>query len=74
MLKTDTFPAYSVAVDTPRGSQLAGFFAEFFAGMREGREMEARYNALSHLSNTDLAHRGLSRATITRAILYGGAK
>ena len=55
-------------------TQLAGFIAELFAGMREGREMEARFNALSHLSNTDLARRGLSRAGITRAILYGCAK
>jgi hypothetical protein len=43
--------------------------ADFRAGVREGREIEARYNALARKSTTELAQLGLTRNDITRAAL-----
>jgi hypothetical protein len=40
-------------------------------GAREGRQISARYHALSRLSTPDLARRGLTRGTIGRAALTG---
>jgi hypothetical protein len=48
-----------------------GFCAEFCAGARQGREIEARYHALSQRSTPDLARLGLTRADVARAALTG---
>ncbi len=43
--------------------------ANFCAGAREGRELAARYNALSRKSTSELAQLGLTRPDIARAAL-----
>ncbi|MEX2035556.1 MAG: hypothetical protein WEA28_10230 [Xanthobacteraceae bacterium] len=48
-----------------------GFCAEFCAGARHGREIEARYHALSQRSTPDLARLGSARADMARAALTG---
>jgi uncharacterized protein YjiS (DUF1127 family) len=50
---------------------VVGFCADFCAGARQGREIEARYDALSRLSTPDLARLGLTRADVARAALTG---
>jgi len=50
---------------------VVGFCAEFCAGARHGREIEARYHALSQRSTPDLARLGLTRADMARAALTG---
>jgi hypothetical protein len=52
-------------------STLAASFVEFCAGAREGREIEARYAALTRKSNAELATIGLTRFDIARAALTG---
>ena len=47
------------------------FIADLRAGIREGRDIQRRYDGLRHLSNTDLARRGLTRDGIIRAALTG---
>ena len=53
---------------------VAGFCADFCAGAREGREIEARYDALSRLSTADLARLGLTRADIAQAAVTGRSR
>ena len=48
------------------------FFSVMFAGMREGREIARRYEALSRMSDTELAARGLVRAEIPQVAVNGG--
>ena len=48
-----------------------GFCADLCAGARQGREIEARYHALSQRSTPDLARLGLTRADVARAALTG---
>ena len=43
--------------------------ANFCAGAREGREIEARYDALARKSPSELAQLGLTRQDIARAAL-----
>ena len=45
--------------------------ANFRAGAREGREIEARYDALARKSSSELAQLGLTRSDIGRAALTG---
>ena len=52
-------------------STLTASFVEFCAGARDGREIEARYVALTRKSNAELATIGLTRSDITRAALAG---
>ena len=40
-------------------------------GAHDGRQIAARYHALSRLSTHDLASRGLTRQTMVRAALTG---
>jgi uncharacterized protein YjiS (DUF1127 family) len=49
--------------------RIANTLALFLAGMREGLDTMARYNALSRLSDRALAKRGLTRCDIARAAL-----
>jgi hypothetical protein len=43
--------------------------AAFWAGIDEARAMALRYDALSQLSDSELAARGLERPDIPRAVL-----
>jgi hypothetical protein len=45
--------------------------AEFYAGVRQGRDIEARYHTLSRRSGPDLARLGLTRPDVARAALSG---
>ena len=58
----------------PAGVSHSGFvtsFNDFCEGVREGREIEARYRKLSRMSKAELAELGLTRADIYRAALLG---
>jgi hypothetical protein len=52
-------------------SRISTWCTHFVEGIREGREIAARYHALSRLSTPDLARRGLNRQMIARAALTG---
>ena len=56
---------------TPWLKAVTRFFADLFAGIREGREMAYRYEALSRLSDAELARRGITRADIPRVAVTG---
>ena len=45
--------------------------ANFCAGAHEGREIEARYDALARKSTSELARLSLTRSDIARAALIG---
>jgi hypothetical protein len=45
--------------------------AEFCAGARQGRDIEARYHSLNRRSGPDLARLGLTRTDIAHAALAG---
>jgi hypothetical protein len=47
------------------------WWGQIIDGVREGRQISARYHALSRLSTPDLARRGLTRRTIARVALTG---
>jgi hypothetical protein len=73
MLKLHTMSDYTVISARPRRSRLANYAANVLAGIRDGGEMQARYEALSRMSNTELKSRGVTRDTVTQLILHGGA-
>jgi len=50
---------------------LVASVSEFFAGIRDGQDMETRYRELSRMSQPDLAKIGLNRSDIYRAALLG---
>jgi hypothetical protein len=52
-------------------TKIVTWCGQFADGAREGRQIAARYHALSGLSRPDLASRGLTRQTIARAALTG---
>jgi hypothetical protein len=52
-------------------SRIATWCMDFMEGARAGREIAARYHALSRLSTPELARRGLNRQMIARAALTG---
>jgi len=52
-------------------TQWAVWWGQIIDGVREGRQISARYHALSRLSTPDLARRGLTRRTIARVALTG---
>ncbi len=72
MSNISSFPAQAQATPsaTPR-SALSEFFADMFAGIQEGREIAVRYHALTRLSATELASRGLTRQDVPQAALTG---
>lgn len=45
--------------------------SDFVAAVREAREMNARYEHLTRLSNTELSRIGLSREGIPQAVVNG---
>ena len=71
MLKLHTFADCTLVTALPRQAGIARHFANVLAGIRDGGAMQDRYTALSRLSNTDLARRGLTRADIMRAVVSG---
>lgn len=48
-------------------SPFFGFVSDLFAGIREGREIATRYEALKRLSDRQLATIGLDRAAVPQA-------
>lgn len=56
---------YNLAADASP-SRLVGHFGRVVQGIREGREIEARYHQLSQLSRSDLARHGLTREQVAR--------
>jgi hypothetical protein len=52
-------------------SPVSAWCAHFLEGVHEGREIAARYHALSRLSTPELARHGLNRHMIARAALTG---
>jgi hypothetical protein len=67
MRKAASLPATRAA----QRPALQQFFADMFAGIQEGREIAVRYHALTRLSPSELASRGLSRQDVARAALTG---
>lgn len=67
-LNVASLPARAIASATQR-SALSRFFADMFAGIQEGREIAVRYHALTRLSQTELANRGLTRQDIPHVAL-----
>ena len=72
MLKVHTFSEFTVVTAPARRARVASYVANVLAGIRDSGELQARYEALSRMSNTDLARRGLTRDTIAHALLCGG--
>ena len=67
---TTTTATASVSLDA-RVLRFLGAIATFFEGIREGREMAARYDQLSKLSDHELARRGLARNQIVHTVVNG---
>ena len=67
---TTTTATTSYSLDA-RFYRLVGSVATFFEGIREGREMAARYNQLSKMSDLDLARRGIARNQIVHVVVNG---
>jgi hypothetical protein len=68
MSKVASLPTRAIQSATQR-SALRQFFADMFAGIQEGREIAVRYHALTRLSPSELAGRGLTRQDIAHAAL-----
>ena len=49
--------------------KLSNAFSAFFEGIDEARDLSRRFNALSRLSDAELAERGLKRADLARVVL-----
>jgi hypothetical protein len=48
--------------------------AAFFQGVQDGLDMRDRYQALSRMSDEQLAKRGLTRENLTRAVVVGSGR
>jgi len=70
---TATAGSVTTHFDTAFATMIAGC-AEFFAGARQGRDIETRYHSLECRSGPDLARVGLSRTDIARAALTGAPR
>jgi hypothetical protein len=57
--------------ETPRFKAFLGALGTLLAGIRDGREMHARYDLLTRMSDGELARRGLTRDDIPRAVVTG---
>ena len=68
MVKGQTISGYTVAGDKPAGSTLASIFAEYCAGIRDGRDLQAYYDSLSRMTPGELKRLGLTRDDITRVV------
>ena len=69
MAKSQTISSYTVAGEKPAGSGLASIFAEYCAGVRDGRDMQAHYDELSRMTPGELKRLGLTREDITRFVV-----
>ena len=65
-----SLPARAIPSVTPR-SPVRQFLTDLFTGVQEGREIAARYDALTRLSPAELASRGLTRQDISHAAVTG---
>ena len=74
-VKETTMNTITLAAKTARRPSVTpavvDFLAEFWAGAREGLEIQARYDALSRKSDKELAALGLTRDDIGRAAVNG---
>jgi uncharacterized protein YjiS (DUF1127 family) len=68
MVKGQTISGYPVAGEKPAGSRFASIFAEFCAGVRDGRDLQAQYDELSRMTPGELKRLGLTREDITRFV------
>jgi hypothetical protein len=71
MLTLNTFSDCTMVTTPTRRGRIGEHFANVLAGIRDGGAMRARYEALSRMSNTDLARRNLTRAEIMRVVMTG---
>lgn len=67
-MTTLTFPTVS-GRNPLRGLKV--LFRDLIAGVREAREMHARYERLARLSDSELKRRGLDRQSIAQAAVFG---
>jgi hypothetical protein len=61
----------TLAVSRPLFGGIVRFLSALAGGIRDGRRLAARYDALSRLSDAELARRGLDRATLPQAVARG---
>jgi hypothetical protein len=61
----------ALAREVPGLAKIGRFFRELGAGIREAREIETRYYALSQLTDAELVERGLKREDIARVAVTG---
>jgi hypothetical protein len=68
-----TYETATAGIASPSAllSRIAAWCTHFAEGIREGREIAARYHALAQLSSPELARRGLNRHMIARVALTG---
>ena len=59
------------ATPATQRSALRQFFADMFARIQEGREIATRYYALTRMSPSELASRGLSQQDVAHVALTG---
>jgi len=69
MLKLHTFSDHTLISAPPGRRSKARYLARVLAGIRDGGEMQARYEQLAHMSDSDLAKLGLTRDDIMRVVL-----
>ena len=72
MMKIDAISECTVVSAPSTPSRWSGFVTRVMAGIRDGGEMYARYQALEHMSKTDRARRGITRDNVSQVILHGG--
>ena len=61
----------AIVPETTRSRPIRDSFADLLAGIRDGLDMQARYDALSRLTPLELARLGLSRGDISRVVATG---
>lgn len=69
MVKSETISGFPVASEKATGPRLSAIFAEFCAGIRDGRDMQAHYDELARMTPGELKRLGLTRDDITRVAM-----
>ncbi|HUD43537.1 MAG TPA: hypothetical protein VMR06_16225 [Dokdonella sp.] len=59
------------ARETTLFGRFGAWISDFVAAVRDARRMAARYEHLTHLSNSELRHMGLRREDIPQAVVLG---
>jgi len=54
--------------------QVAHYLSDIAEGIREGRALATRYDALARRSDAELARLGIKREDIPRVVMFGRAK